>query len=412
MASYLWLIIRRARRGPPRPPASRAGRFPRRPMGLTARARTVAASAASVAALSVLVTGAAPAGAGVRAGAPAPSAFQAAIQQIVHDGVPGAIGLARHGRQVTVTASGLANVATQTPMAAGDRVRVGSVTKTFVATVVLQLVTEHVLSLGDTLNRWLPGLVPGGGSITIKELLQHTSGIYSYTNDPGFLRALLADPTRVWRPTELVRIAVAHPPLFPPGTSFAYSNTDYVLLGMIIQAATGHPVGQELQARIFRPLGLRDTYLPYANPHLRTPYAHGYLLGQPGTTGPADTTVFSPSWAGAAGGIVSTAANLARFSTALLTGKLLPAARLQQMLTTTPIPGGQGVGYGLGIQSVPLPCGTAWGHQGSFFGYFSNPFTTTDGSRQAVVLVNADGLSEQQQNDIINAVIIGICGSG
>jgi D-alanyl-D-alanine carboxypeptidase len=370
-----------------------------------------AGSAAAVAVVSVLVTGGAPAGAGVRAGAPAQSAFQAAIQQIVTDGVPGAIGLARQGSQVTVTAKGLADVATQTPMAAGDRVRIGSLTKTFVATVVLQLAAGHVLSLGDTVARWLPGLVPGGAGITLQELLQHTSGIYSYSSDPGFLQALAADPTRVWRPAELVRIAVAHPPLFPPGTSFAYSNTDYVLLGLIIQAATGHPVGQQLQARIFTPLGLRDTYLPYANPHLRTPYAHGYLLGQPGATGPADSTVVSPSWAGAAGGIVSTAADLARFSTALLSGKLLPAAQLQQMMST--IPAGQGVGYGLGVESEPLSCGTAWGHQGSFFGYFSNAFTTAGDTSQAVVLVNADAgtLSRQQQIDIGNAVIIGICGN-
>jgi len=368
-------------------------------------------AAAIVVMLSVLAAGArSPALARERA--PAQSPFQAAIQQLVADGVPGAIGYARDGGTVTVAASGLADLATKTPIAVGDRVRVGSLTKTFVATVVLQLAAEHLLSISDTVSRWLPGLVPGGAGITIRELLQHTSGIYSYTNDPGFLQALFSDPTRVWRPAELVRIAVAHPPVFPPGTSLAYSNTDYVLLGMIIQAATGHPVGQQLQARIFTPLGLRDTYLPYANPHLRTPYAHGYLLGQPGATGPADATVFGPSWAGAAGGIVSTAADLARFYTALLSGKLLPAAQLQQMMTTIPIPMGQGVGYGLGVESVPLPCGTAWGHTGDFPGYFGNAFTTTGGSSQAVVLVNADGLSAQQQNDIWNAVTIGICGSG
>ena len=368
-------------------------------------------AAAIVVMLSVLAAGArSPALARERA--PAQSPFQAAIQQLVTDGVPGAIGYARDGGTVTVAASGLADLATKTPIAVGDRVRVGSLTKTFVATVVLQLAAEHLLSISDTVSRWLPGLVPGGAGITIRELLQHTSGIYSYTNDPGFLQALFSDPTRVWRPAELVRIAVAHPPVFPPGTSLAYSNTDYVLLGMIIQAATGHPVGQQLQARIFTPLGLRDTYLPYANPHLRTPYAHGYRLGQPGATGPADATVFGPSWAGAAGGIVSTAADLARFYTALLSGKLLPAAQLQQMMTTIPIPMGQGVGYGLGVESVPLPCGTAWGHTGDFPGYFGNAFTTTGGSSQAVVLVNADGLSAQQQNDIWNAVAIGICGSG
>jgi len=245
----------------------------------------------------------------------------------------------------------------------------------------------------------------------VQELLQHTSGIYSYTSDPGFQQALQAHPTRVWQPAELVHIAVAHPPLFSPGTAFAYSNTDYILLGLIIQAVTGHPVGQELQARIFHPLGLRDTYYPYANPHLRTPYAHGYLPGQPGATGPVDGTVMSPSWAGAAGGIVSTAADIARFYTALLTGKLLPAAQLQEMMTTTPT--GQGDNYGLGIQAEPLTCGTVWGHQGSFHGYYSVPFTTTDGSSQAVILVNADSgtLTRQQQTDIGNALITGICRS-
>ena len=412
MTSFMWFTIRRGRRWSPRPPASPSGWFSGRPIGRAARACAAAVAAAIVAVVSVLVAAAAPAGAGVRTGAPAPSAFQAAIQQLVTDGVPGAIGYERHGSQVTVATSGLADVATQTPMAAGDRVRVGSVTKTFVATVVLQLVAEHRLALGDTIARWLPGLVPGGGGITVQELLQHTSGIYSYTNDPGFLQALAADPTRVWQPAELVRIAVAHPPLFPPGTAFAYSNTDYVLLGLIIHAVTGHPVGQQLQARIFRPLGLRDTYFPYANPHLRTPYAHGYLLGQPGTTGPADGTVMSPSWAGAAGGIVSTAPDIARFYTALLSGKLLPAAQLQEMMTTIPTP--QGDDYGLGIQAEQLPCGTAWGHQGSFHGYFSTPFTTTDGSSQAVILVNADSgtLTQQQQTDIVNALITGICGSG
>jgi D-alanyl-D-alanine carboxypeptidase len=381
-----------------------------RPSGRTHRLAAPAAAIAVV--LCVLAAGARPAAAGARARTPAQSAFRAAIQQLVRDGEPGAIGFTRNGSQVTVAASGLADVAAGTPMTRGDRVRVGSLTKTFVATVVLQLVGGHLLSPGDTVARWLPGVLPDGATVTIQQLLQHTSGVYDYTSDPGFQQALAADPTRVWRPAELARIAAAHPPVFPAGTSFAYSNTDYVLLGMIISAATGRSVGQELQARIFRPLGLRDTSFPYADPHLGEPYARGYLLNQPGAAGPVDATVISPSAAGAAGAIVSTAADLARFYTALLTGKLLPATQLREMLTTTPIPMGSGAGYGLGIMSLPLPCGTAWGHQGDFPGYFNNAFTTTDGSRQAVVLVNADGstLSGQQQNDINDAVVAGICG--
>jgi D-alanyl-D-alanine carboxypeptidase len=226
-----------------------------------------------------------PAIAGVRANTPAQTAFQAAIQQIVSDGVPGAIGLERDGSQEAVTASGLADVAANTRMAPGDRVRVGSLTKAFVATVVLQLVAEHRLRLGDSIARWLPGLVPNGADITVHELLQHTSGIFDYTADSGFQQTLAADTTRVWRPRELVRIAVAHPPVFPPGTSFAYSNTDYVLLGLVIQAATGQSVGQELRDRIFEPFGLRDASFPYANPALPEPFAHGYLLNEPGAAG-------------------------------------------------------------------------------------------------------------------------------
>ena len=376
--------------------------------------RTLATSvAAVVTVLPALLAGPAPASAAARASTPAQSAFRAAIQQIVKDGIPGAIGLARNGHQVVVTASGLADIATNRPMAPGDRVRVGSITKTFVATVVLQLVAEHRLRLSDSVARWLPGLVPNGASITLRELLQHTSGIFDYAGDSGFLQALRADLTRVWRPRELVRIAVAHPPVFPPGTSFAYSNTDYVLLGLVIQAATGETMGQQLRDRIFTPLGLRHTSFPAASPNLPRPFAHGYLLDLPGTTGPVDITVTSPSWAWAAGGIVSTAADIAKFYSALLARRLLPAPLLREMMTTVPI--APGAGYGFGILAVPLPCGTVWGHTGNFPGYANNAFTTADDVHQAVVLINADDgtlsptLSTQQEADIETALQVGIC---
>lgn len=338
-----------------------------------------------------------------------PAGFRAAVEQIVDDGVPGVAGLARRGGRVVTAASGAADVTTGRPMAPGDRFRVGSITKTMVATVVLQLVAEHRLRLGDSVARWLPGLVPSGQDITVRELLQHTSGLFDYTKDPGFLRAFLADPTRVWQPRALIRIAVTHPPWFPPGTRFRYSNTDYVLLGLIVQAATGQPVGQELADRIFVPLGLRHTSLPFTQVIPPRPYAHGYLLGQPG--GPLDITRVSPSWAWAAGAVVSTAADLARFYTALLTGRLLPPPLLHQMLTT--VPAGHGVGYGLGILSLPTPCGTAWGHNGAFPGYYSNAFTTrAGGGRQVIVLINANEtpLTTRQKTDLAAAVLAGLCG--
>src|ERR1700733_8061072 len=135
--------------------------------------------------------------------------FRAALDRIVGDGVPGVIGLQRRGDRVTVVTAGLADIATAQPMTADDRFRVGSITKTFVATLVLKLVAQGRLRLTDSVARWLPGLVPDGRAITLRELLQHTSGIYDYASDPGFLPAVEADPARVWQPRELLRIAAA-----------------------------------------------------------------------------------------------------------------------------------------------------------------------------------------------------------
>jgi D-alanyl-D-alanine carboxypeptidase len=153
------------------------------------------------------------------------------------------------------------------------------------------------------------GLVPNGRHITIVELLNQTSGIFNYAADAGFEQASNADPRRMWRPRELVRIAVKHPPLFRPGTHWNYSDTNYILLGLVIQAATGKSLGQQLQTRIFTPLHLHATTFPYSSPALPQPYAHGYELS---SKGPVDLTATSPSIAWAAGAIVSTAGEVAR----------------------------------------------------------------------------------------------------
>jgi D-alanyl-D-alanine carboxypeptidase len=391
--------------------AHRRGRVPQgQPPG---RARRWLLGPGTAIVAGAMIAAAAPAAASTVAAKPTPvPGFRAALEQIVNDGVPGAIGLARRGGRVVAAASGAADLATGRPMAVADRVRAGSITKTLVATVVLQLAVEHRLHPSDSIARWLPGVVPGGQAITLRELLQHTSGIYDYTNDPGFLKAVQADPARVWPPRALIAIAVAHPPLFPPGTAFRYSNTDYLLLGLIIQKTTGHPLGQELAARIFTPLSMRHTTLPVAQVTPPVPYAHGYLLHQPGAPGPLDVTRASPSIGWAAGGVVSTAGDLARFYTALLFGQLLPPPLLRQMLTTIPIPTVPGGRYGLGILSVHTPCGIAWGHNGDFPGYYSNAFTTRGGGRQAIVLVNADysTLTAQQFADVGAAVLAGLCG--
>ena len=354
----------------------------------------------SVLALSALLLLAAAAPA---AGSQAPSAelprqqLQQLLDELVATGQPGAIGLAHHGKETWRGASGLAILDPEQPMRPGLRYKVGSITKTFTATVVLQLVGEHKLRLGDSVERWLPGLVPNGDHITIRQLLQHTSGLFDYAEDPRIAEPYLqGDLEFVWRPRQLIAIATEHPPLFPPGTSWSYSNTGYVLLGLIIRAATHSSVQQQLQTRILRPLGLRHTSFPVTNPHIAGPHAHGYQLGAgPGGT-PLDFTGLSPSWAWATGNMVSTVDDVAHFHRALLRGRLLPPGLLRAMQTT--VATGSGFRYGLGLVSIELPCGTFWGHEGGLPGYENWALSSSDGEDQVVMMVNAgDGGSDYAQ---------------
>jgi D-alanyl-D-alanine carboxypeptidase len=218
-----------------------------------------------------------------------PAKLQRALDQVVAAGVPGAVLLVGDGDRTIRLASGYGNLKPRTPMRAGDRFRVGSITKAFVATVVLQLVAERKLSLKDTVERWLPGVVPNGKRITVRRLLNHTSGLFNYTEDRKFVAAAFRDPLRVWRPREIVAIATAHKPYFPPGAGWRYADTNYFVLGLIVQAATRRPLGSELRRRIFAPLRLRATTFDNAA-RIAGRHAHGYFL-RPLT----DVSVGSPS---------------------------------------------------------------------------------------------------------------------
>jgi D-alanyl-D-alanine carboxypeptidase len=309
---------------------------------------------------------------------------------LVGAGVPGVVALTRRGGRELRVASGLADVRTGLPMRALDRFRAGSLTKTYVATVVLQLAGEGKLSLGDTVERWLPGLLPDGDKITIRQLLNHSSGVPEFDQDPRVLKPYLSGNLRYhWSPQALVSIAISHKRLFAPGVRYSYSNTDYLLVGLIVEAATGRSLAAELGRRIFVPLNLKMTSFQ-TRPGLVAPYAHGYYVFD---TPPAtDISRLSPyPWA--AGAIVANAADIATFYRALLRGKLLHAEELREMTTTLPegsntdLPGSR---YGLGLESLPLPCGRAWGHGGNFPGYLVYTLTSQDGNRQAVVLLNED----------------------
>jgi D-alanyl-D-alanine carboxypeptidase len=255
------------------------------------------------------------------------------------------------------------------------------VTKTFTAAVVLQLAGEGRLGLDDTVERWVPDVVPGAANITVRQLLNHTSGLYNYTRDLTAGR-ILRDRHKRWTPHEVVTQVCQHEPEFAPGTSRSYNNTAYVLLGMVIEQVTGHPYGDQIERRILHPLDLRHTLVCDHDELLPEPHACGYLAVE---AEPVDITVYNPSHAGAAGGMVSTAADLNRFLAELLTGNLLRTSERQEMQTTVAT-GTPGVEGGLGITRYSLSSGVAvLGKDGGYHGYRTWAFQTADATRQLTV---------------------------
>jgi D-alanyl-D-alanine carboxypeptidase len=319
--------------------------------------------------------------------------LQRTLDEVVAAGAPGAVALVRDGTRTIRLSSGEGNLEPSSPMQVGDLSRIGGVTKSFTATVVLQLVGEGKVALDDTVEQLLPGVIPNGDDITVRQLLNHTSGIYDYAQDPAVLAPYSeGDLTHVFDPQQGVQVAADHEPMFAPGTALGYSNTNYLLLGMIVEGATGQSIGAELQARIFEPLGLRHTSYPTSS-EMPGSYTHGYLLVE----GPplVDVTQFSPTVLGASGAILSNATDVARFYRALLSGRLLRPDLLEAMQSIDPVATGGipdagilGGGWGLGLLREELPCGEAWGHDSENPGYMTAAWNSKDGGRQIVVVVN------------------------
>jgi D-alanyl-D-alanine carboxypeptidase len=341
--------------------------------------------------------------------------LQRALDRIVAAGAPGAAVLVRDGERTTRLASGFGNLSPQTPMRVADRSRIGGVTKSFTATVVLQLVGENKLALGDKVEQWLPGVISNGDAISIRQLLNHTSGIYDYAGDETVLAPYLAgDLTYVFDPLTGVQIAADHGPVFAPGTELLYSNTNYILLGMIVEAVTGNTIASELQARLFEPLQLRDTSFATLS-EIEGSHTHGYW---PLDEGPYDVTAWSPSGFGAAGAILSNADDVARFYRALLDGRLLPHRLLKAMRTIDPAATGGvpdsgilGGGWGLGLLREKFPCGTAWGHDGENPGYMTAAWNSKHGTRQVVVIVNSNhGHDEPVSRAMRDVLTTAYCG--
>ncbi|MFE9685035.1 serine hydrolase domain-containing protein [Streptomyces sp. NPDC006285] len=378
---------------------ARTGRRPRSGGG---RGRTAALAALTVL---TLLTALAPAqagaaGAGTTAGdrTPVPAdALQRDADAIRDAGVTGVAVRLETPAGVRTVRSGVGNLRTGTPVPRDGHLRIGSTTKTYVATVLLQLVGEGRLSLDDTVERWLPGVVRGNGNdgrrITLRHLLQHTSGLPEYVQDvvpdlspAGYRKHRWTTYTAGQR----VAFAMTHRPSFAPGTGWEYSNTNYVLAGLVVEAVTGRSWDREVHTRILRPLGLRHTVTPGTDPSMPRPHARNYQQFEPAEPMTDTTLAYLPFDGDADGSVIATAADTNRFFAALLGGRLLAPGQLAELKRTMALPDRPGhvpgERDGLGIFWTPLTCGGGyWGHSGSSFGTLVLPATTADGRTSVTV---------------------------
>lgn len=385
---------------------------------------SAAAVAVGIMAVGVLVTPAVSEAAAVSGAAETPGAsavfgasgarttdtVQRGLDALVRaDGLPAALASVKEpgGRGRTYTA-GVGDLATGAAVPRDGQVRIGSNTKAFTAVVVLQLVAEGRIRLDDTVDTYLPGVVRGHGidgrKIKVRQILQQTSGLPNYTK--GDLRP------RYYEPRELLDIALEYESEFDPGEDWAYSNTNYVLAGLIVEKVTRHSIAEEIDRRIIKRLGLRHTYFPAPrDATIREPHPKGYLQEAPGAP-LRDITELDPSWTWAAGQLISTNSDVNRFYAALLTpGRLLPEPQLDQMRTTVAADYfGKGARYGLGIVSRPLSCGGLyWGHGGSYPGYETRGGVTEDGRRAVNVAVTMQPTDKAVMTHVDKVVDRALC---
>jgi D-alanyl-D-alanine carboxypeptidase len=324
------------------------------------------------------------------------------------------------GRSTSYTA-GTGELGKQTPVPRDGKVRAGSNTKTFVAVVVLQLVAEGKVELDVPIERYLPGLVRGEGidgrTITVRQLLQHTSGLPNYTAYIG-LEKFEDIQHRYVQPRELLDRALEHPADFAPGTKWEYSNTNYLLAGLLIEHVTGRPVAEQVTERVIDRIGLRDTYWPeVGDQDIDGRHPHGYAVADNASDRVIDATELDPSWGWAAGALISTPSDLNKFFSALLGGRLLDAARLAEMRKTVEAEIWPGARYGLGLVSTPLTCGGEyWGHGGDIHGFETRGGVTEDGRATEVAVTATPGTFDRENAQraaqaVLSTVDAALCAS-
>ncbi|MGW7456927.1 serine hydrolase domain-containing protein [Streptomyces sp. NPDC054797] len=329
--------------------------------------------------------------------------LDAAVRRVMREAqVPGvSVGLWAPGKGSYVKSFGVADEATGAPMTSDLHVRIGSETKTFTVTALLRLVDQGRLSLDDHIGTYVTG-VPNGDRITLRQLAGMRSGLFNYSEDDGFNKALDDDPVRPYTPQELLDYSFKHPVQFQPGAEFEYSNTNLVLLGLVVEKVTGRPIHEVIQRDVLDPAGLRRTVFP-TNGAIPAPYAHGYSDETPSGK-IEDATHWNPSWAWSAGAMISDLQDLRSWARTLATGTLLTPATQAERLKTTPmnIPG---AGYGLGIFNVQ-----GWiGHNGSLPGYETLTVYLPQEQATMVVVLNTDVLHDgQEPSTLFGEAITGI----
>ncbi|TYK49404.1 serine hydrolase domain-containing protein [Actinomadura decatromicini] len=366
---------------------------------------------------------------------PGRDGLQGDVDAIRATGATGVLAEVRTAGGAHAARAGVADLRTGRPVPWNSYFRIGSDTKTYTSVVALQLVSEGKLRLTDTVEKWLPGVVRGKGNdgrrITVKNLLRHTSGLNDYVavqlGDGGDLtpEKFRENRFRVSTPQEKVAAAMSKPPLWVPDTSnpaeethWGYSNTNYVLAGLIIEKVTGHPWEQEVHDRIIEPLGLRHTITPGTSAYVPQPSATAYTRF-PGHKELVDTSVSVSG--GSDGAIISTPGDHTAFLRALLGGRLLAPAQLAQMKQTVPVDDwilADGVRYGLGLAWRPVKgcAGGVWFHGGTFFGIISESGASADGRRAASVAVSTfrpgDPAQDAQDRASLRLVDRAVCGAG
>jgi D-alanyl-D-alanine carboxypeptidase len=313
-----------------------------------------------------------------------------AVRRVMREAnVPGvSVGIWTPDKGEYVKSFGVADRSTRERMRPDLYMRIGSETKTFTVTAVLELVDQGRIGLDDTIDRYVDG-VPNGDRITLRQLAGMRSGLFNYSEDDDFFKALTSDPQRPFTPQQLLDYAFQHPVLFQPGEKFSYCNTNLILLGLVVEKISGQTLADYIQEHVLDPVGLKDTLFPTGN-EFPEPHAQGYT-DQPATGTVEDTAEWNPSWGWAAGAMISKLEDLRVWARTVATGQLPDGDRLispatqKQRLTTPPttIPG---AGYGLGIFDVQ-----GWiGHNGSLPGYESLTIHLPSARATLVLVLNTD----------------------